>query len=62
MEMEVDVQASVGIVRPGDKLVVALGRHVPQDEADDLKGQLEANLSGVEAVIIEADALVVHRG
>jgi hypothetical protein len=62
MEMGVGVQASVGIVRPGDKLVVALGRYVPQDEADDLKGQFEANLSGVEAVIIEADALVVYRG
>jgi hypothetical protein len=35
---------------------------VAQDEADDLKGQLEANLTGVEAVIIKADALVVYRG
>jgi hypothetical protein len=59
--IEVDVHASVGIVRPGDKLVIATGRHLDMHEAEQLMTRLREQLPGVEIVPVEASALIVYR-
>lgn len=61
--IEIDVDANVGIVRPGDKLVVATCRQLDLAEAEQMQRQLAENLPGVEAIILSgADSLVVYRG
>jgi hypothetical protein len=55
--MEIDVHTSVGIVRPGDKLVIAVARLLDEDEI----AYLQAQVPGVEIVPIMASALVVYR-
>jgi hypothetical protein len=59
--IEVDVHASVGVVRPGDTLVLATRRQLSQADADGYKHRLQDRLPGVEVVIVAADALVVYR-
>lgn len=57
------MHANVGIVRPGDKLIVAMCRELDMAEAEQIRRQLAENLPGVEAVILSgADSLVVYRG
>jgi hypothetical protein len=60
-DLEIDVHASVGICRPGDKLVVALGRRLTEKEAHDEAERIQGYLPGVTVVIVEAEALVVYR-
>jgi len=59
--IEIDAQVSIGIVRPGDKLVIAVARPLDMDERDEMRTETERAVPGVEAVIIQADALVVYR-
>jgi len=59
--IEVNVHTSVGIVRPGDKLVLACDRPLDMAEADDIRTCVREQLPGVEPVIIEAAALAVYR-
>lgn len=59
--IEVEVHASVGVVRSGDKLVIALPGDPPQAEVDDIRERMAADLPGVKVVIIPANALMVYR-
>jgi hypothetical protein len=59
--IEIDAQVSIGIVRPGDKLVIAVARPLDMDERDEVRAVAERSLPGVEVVVIQADALVVYR-
>ena len=59
--IEVDIHTSVGLVRPGDKLVIAVSRPLDMATADRIKQRFEASLPGVEIVLVEATALVVYR-
>ena len=59
--IEIDAQVSIGVVRPGDKLVIAVARPLDMDERDEMRAETERAIPGVEAVIIQADALVVYR-
>jgi hypothetical protein len=55
--LEIDAHVNVGIVRPGDKLVIAVSRLPDEDEI----AYLQAQIPGVEIVPIMASALVVYR-
>jgi len=59
--VEIDAHVSVGIVRPGDKLVIAVNRRITAAEADALRKRLEARLPGIEVVPVEAVALMAFR-
>lgn len=59
--IDVDMNLYVGLVRPGDKLVVAVGHHLDMATAARIRELLEAKLPDVEVVLIEAAALVVYR-
>lgn len=61
IDVDVDLNLYVGLVRPGDKLVVAIGRQLDMATAGRIRELLEAKLPGVEIVPIEASALVVYR-
>lgn len=60
-DLEIDVHTSVGIVRPGDKLVIAIGSRMTDQEADRMKNHIQDQLPGVSVVLVEAEALVVYR-
>lgn len=59
--VEIDAHVSAGIVRPGDRLVIAVNRHLTLAEAATLRERLEARLPGVEVVPVEAAALMAYR-
>ncbi len=59
--MEIDIHANIGLVRPGDKLVVAVGRRMSQAEVAEGTERLEAQLPGVEIVFTEGESLAVYR-
>ena len=56
-----DAHVSVSIVRPGDKLLIAVNRRITASEANDLRERLEAQLPGVEFGVVEAAALMAYR-
>jgi hypothetical protein len=60
-ELELLVNTSVGVVRSGDKLVVAVPGNFSDKELHDHANQLEDSLPGVEVIIVRATALVVYR-
>lgn len=60
-DLELNVHTSVGVVRPGDKLVIATSARWTDQELHDHVAQLEEKLPGVEIVVIRAEALVVYR-
>ena len=57
---ELDIH-TIAVVRPGDKLVVAVSRPVTMMERDEIKHRLEAQLPGVQVVPVWAAALAVYR-
>jgi hypothetical protein len=59
--VEIDAHVSAGIIRPGDKLVIAVARPLDMAEREKLREAVEWSLPGVEAVVIQAEALVVYR-
>ena len=59
-DIEIDIHASVGIVRPGDKLVVAVSS-LDMAARDKLREQLGQQLPGVEVIPVQASALIVYR-
>jgi hypothetical protein len=59
--IEIDAQVSIGIVRPGDKLLIAVAGPLDMGERDEVREEAERWLPGVEGVVIRADALVVYR-
>jgi hypothetical protein len=60
-ELELTVHTSIGIVRPGEKLVVAVDETRTDMDIDVLKRSLEDQLPGVKAVVIRAEGIVVYR-
>jgi hypothetical protein len=58
---EIDAHVSVGIVRPGDRLVIAVNRRLTAAGAAALRERLGARLPGVEVVPVEAAALMAYR-
>jgi hypothetical protein len=60
-DIEIGAHVSVGIVRPGDKLVIAVSGPLGMDERDDMRRSAERALPGVEAVVIQAETLLVYR-
>jgi len=59
--VEIDAHVSVGIVRPGDKLVIAVNRRLSPSEVGALQYHYEKRLPGVEVVAVEAAALMAYR-
>jgi len=55
--VEIDVHANVGVVRPGERLVIAVSRMPKPAEQEELR----MRMPGVDAVFVEANALVVYR-
>lgn len=59
--IEVEIRASVGVVRPGDKLVIAVRGPLDLATRDRIKQALGAELPGVEIVPVQADALIIYQ-
>lgn len=60
-ELELNVHTSVGVVRPGDKLVVALDSPISDQDASRAREHLAALLPGVDIVVVPCNGLVVYR-
>jgi len=58
--IEIDVNASIGVVRPGDKLVIGLAQPVTADQVKDWQAYIAGHLPGVEAVVVCAHTLAVY--
>lgn len=61
VELEIGVHANIGLVRPGDKLVIGVSRPITNDHVKDYEAYVARHLPGVEAVVICADSLAVYR-
>jgi hypothetical protein len=60
-ELEIAVDASVGVVRPGDKLVVVVPPPASDQEVARARDMLQDLLPGVSVIVIPASGLVVYR-
>lgn len=61
MELQLDVSTSVGLVRSGDKLVVAMAATATDMDIDVMEQKIMAKLPGVDVIAIRAEGIVVYR-
>jgi hypothetical protein len=47
-------------VRPGDRLIVRVRPDITREQADELAGQLQERLPGLDVIILAAEQIVVY--
>lgn len=61
IELELDMHANIGLVRPGDTLVIALDQPLSKADAEQREADIAARLPGVRAVFITGNSIAVYR-
>jgi hypothetical protein len=56
-----DVQLSGALVRPGDRLVVAVPDPLTPHDIEYLQADIASRLSGVDVIVVKAVQLIVYR-
>jgi hypothetical protein len=60
-EIDLKLNTSFTVARPGDTLVIAVDKKLDMQEAEDMKMRLQELLPGIMIFVVEANQLLVYR-
>jgi hypothetical protein len=60
-EIELQVNTSFAVARPGDTLVIAVDKKLNMQKVEDMKMRLQELLPGIMILVVEANQLMVYR-